>query len=128
MQIAPEFKLTKPCANCPFRSDDKAISLAQGRREDIIEGLLLGREPTFHCHKTVYRSDGRNHDDSGEFRPVDVCHCPGAAAVTRKFGRDTVVVQIASRMGLIPAEHYEEALAGTIAPEDLRIDRQKVHC
>jgi len=118
-----QFALRKPCANCPFRRDAAAIELQPGRKEEIIEGLLSGEKQTFHCHKTVYRDDGRNHDDEGNYRPVDVCQCPGAAAVARKFGRDTVMVQVATRLGVIDLDHYDAAIPSTIGPNDLTINR-----
>lgn len=120
-----QFALTKPCANCPFRKDVATIDLMPGRKEEIVEGLLSGEHSTFHCHKTVYRTDGRNHDNEGNYHPVDVCQCPGAAAVARKFGRDTVMVQVATRLGALEPDHYDDALAETIDPEDLSIDRAK---
>ncbi len=120
-----QFAVRKPCANCPFRNDDHAIPLQPGRRESIIEGLLSGQHETFSCHATVYRKDGRNHDENENYRPVDVSVCPGAAAVARKFGRDLTIVQLATRLGFIPYEHYDEALPLTLEPEDLPIDREK---
>lgn len=120
-----QFKLTKPCPNCPFRRDEKAIELQEGRREQIIEDLLSGESTTFHCHQTVYRDDGRNHDEDGNYGPVDVCHCPGAAAVSRKYGRDTTMVQIASRLGFISSDHYDSAAELTLDPEDLSVDPKR---
>lgn len=120
-----QFAVKTPCANCPFRNDEQAIPLQPGRREGIIEGLLSGEHETFPCHKTVYRKDGRNHDEDENYRPVDVSVCPGAAAVSRKFGRDLTIVQLATRLGFIPYDHYDEALPLTLEPEDLPIDREK---
>lgn len=120
-----QFALTKPCANCPFRKDAQAIDLMPGRREQIIEDLLSGTASTFHCHKTVYREDNRNQDDEGNFQPVDVAHCPGAAAVARKFGRDTTMVQVAGRLGVIPSDHYDQAIRNTLNVDDLEIDPQR---
>lgn len=124
-EMKNQFAVKKPCANCPFRKDSKAIELQPGRREQIIEDLLSGKDSTFHCHKTVYRNDGRNHDDEGNYLPVDVSHCPGAAALARKFGRDTVMVQVASRLGAIAHDQYDEALALTLEPEDLNINMKR---
>jgi len=123
--VKHQFDLRKPCANCPFRNDSKAIDLQPGRREQIIEDLLSGKQTTFHCHKTVYREDGRNHDEDGNYVPADVCQCPGAMAVARKFGRDTVMVQVATRLGAIPHDHYDDALPLTLEPEDLDLDPKK---
>lgn len=120
-----QFSLQRPCSQCPFRIDGDAVNLSPGRKEQIIEKLLSGEHATFHCHKTVYRSDGRNHDEDGNFIPVDVAHCPGAAAICRKFGRDTTVVQIASRWGYISNEHYDLALNDTLDAEHLKINRRK---
>lgn len=120
-----QFSVKKPCANCPFRKDGKAIDLQPGRREQIIEDLLSGKDSTFHCHKTVYRNDGRNHDEEGNYQPVDVSHCPGAVAVARKYGRDTVMVQVASRLGVIAPDHYDDALELTLEPEDLNVSSER---
>jgi len=122
-----QFALKKPCSNCPFRKDGNAIMLVSGRKEEIIEALLNGTAATFPCHKTVYRKDGRNHDDNGQYKPVDISHCPGAMAVCRKFGRDPQVVQVATRLGFIEEDHYTEAEAGTLSAESLLIDRQKAY-
>jgi len=89
--------------------------------------LLIGEYPTFHCHKTVYRKDGRNFDDDDNYRPVDVAHCAGAMAVCRKLGRDPVVVQVATRLKVISHDHYDDARRETIEPCDLLIDRRKAH-
>ena len=127
MSVLRQFALTRPCSDCPFRNDGKAIDLQSGRREEIIEALLRGQTSTFHCHKSVYRDDGRNHDEDGEFVPNDVCHCPGAAAVARKCGRDTQMVQIATRLGAISQKHFDEAAAATIEPDTLDINWEKFH-
>lgn len=123
--VDKQFSLRKPCSNCPFRNDDHAIELEAGRREEIIEHLLSGAHSTFHCHRTVYRSDGRNHDEEGNYQPVDICQCSGAAAVARKFGRDTVMVQVATRLGTIPPDHYDVALPLTIEPFELSVDEAR---
>jgi hypothetical protein len=113
------FSLNMPCANCPFRNDEHSIKLQPGRREQIIEDLLSGKEESFPCHKTVYREDGRNHDENGDYKPVDVSTCAGAAALCRKYGRDMVIVQLAYRLGVIPYEHYDSASDTVLEPGDL---------
>lgn len=120
-----QFSLVRPCADCPFRNDGSAISLNPGRKEEIVEGLLSGEHTAFHCHKSVYRSDGRNFDENEDYHPTDVCQCPGAVAVARKFGRDPVIVQVATRLGVIPSDHYDEAKDLTLDPADLKLDRKK---
>lgn len=119
------FALKVPCSECPFRSDDKAIGLRDGRREEIIEGLLSQESQTFSCHKTIHRPDGRNYDSDGRYAPVDISYCPGAIAVVKKFGRDVVAVQLGVRLGVIQEDHYDKALELTIDPCDLAINKKR---
>lgn len=121
-KLLRQFAVRKPCANCPFRADGGAIDLQAGRREQILGDLLSQRASTFHCHKTVYRSDDRNFDDEGDFKPQDVAHCAGAAAVVQKLNRDMQSVQLAIRLGVIPEDHYADAHTETLGPADIDWD------
>lgn len=127
MSLKRQFSLQKPCSNCPFKSGSGSIELQEGRREQIIEDLLRGHSTAFSCHKTVYRSDNRNHDEDGNYVPNDVTHCPGAVAVCQKAGRDITAIQIAMRLHVIPENHYDEALSESLEPSDLNIDWDRVH-
>lgn len=51
------FKLKKPCANCPFL-EDPPFYLRPGRRDEIADSLE--RDGHFTCHKTV------NYDSWGD--------------------------------------------------------------
>ena len=42
--------LKKPCFDCPFRNDEKAIPLMKGRIEEIAGGLLEDNDSSFNCH------------------------------------------------------------------------------
>lgn len=126
-EIRRAFALKKPCEDCPFRNDDKAVELSPGRREEIMEGLLSGQDSAFHCHKTVYRAGASNFNEEGEYKPKDVAMCAGAMALAKKLGRDPQMVQIAERLGWIKEGHYDEAASEVIDPSDLNIDRRKVH-
>lgn len=119
------FARKRPCSNCPFRNDEKAIELSDGRREEIIESILTGREVSFVCHKTVYG----DLDDiiDGNTPPPAPSVCPGAAAVARKFGRDMVIIQVGTRMGAIESDFLDDALSRTIGPESLNIKKKDVH-
>ena len=91
------FRVKKPCKNCPFTADKQnSIMLNKGRREGIIDGLMSGKDQTFVCHKTL---DG--------YRAV----CAGAVAVCKKRGKSPFIVQLAERMDIISEDHYSEALA-----------------
>lgn len=119
------FALKKPCKNCPFLNNGEAVTLQDGRKEDIIEGLLAGENAVFHCHKTVYAANGNNFDKADRYTPNNVSVCAGAAAVARKCGRDMQMVQIAIRLGEISDDHYDEAVQMTIGAADLAINARR---
>lgn len=123
--VEKQFKLRQPCSNCPFIKGSGSIELMPGRRYGIIEDLIKGSSTTFHCHKTVYREDGRNHDAEGNYKPVDIAHCPGAMAVAMKCGATPTVIQIAERFGIISGQHYEDAKSSTLSPEEIAEDAGK---
>lgn len=118
------FALKRPCTNCPFRNDDRAIELNEGRKDEIMLSILKGDNPSFSCHKTIY-SDSYNVIDKSPPREPSVC--PGAAAVARKFGRDMVIIQVATRMGVITDSFLDDALERTISPEDLSVNPKDAH-
>ena len=76
-------------------------------------------------HSRQFLRGVTDFDDEGNYHPTDVCQCPGAAAVARKYGRDTVMVQVATRMGVIPEDHFDSALELTIGKDQLNVDPQK---
>ncbi len=93
------FSLKSPCANCPFLKDKNAsVYLRKGRREEIMSEVLSGENVVFHCHKTVYENT------KGPRRV-----CAGAASLAKKMGGNMAMVQIAERMGVINADHYDGA-------------------
>jgi hypothetical protein len=117
--IKRQFALKKPCYNCPFNNNGYAISLQQGRIEGIVDDLTSERHSTFHCHKAVYKDEKTNFDEDGNFVPNDIQQCAGAIAVMKKLGRDTQIVKMAERMGIIEPDHYDAALAETIGIDEL---------
>lgn len=115
------YALNKPCDNCPFLCDeDKAISLAPGRRDGIIADLLSGETTGFSCHKTVYhpKTGGRwevTEDGEGKYIPSNnEQQCAGAMAVLEKLGKQTDLMQIMGRLGVYPAEKYRAMAAQVI--------------
>lgn len=113
------FALKRPCTNCPFRNDDSAIVLNEGRKEDIILSILRGDSPSFSCHKTIYREDNKVRSEPSV--------CPGAAAVARKFGRDMVIIQVAIRLSVIENTFLDEAIERTISPSELSIKKKDAY-
>lgn len=64
------FALTRPCGNCPFRSDRQPF-LSRDRAQDIADSLEA--DASFHCHKTLsYESE----DGSAELTESSK-HCAG---------------------------------------------------
>ena len=54
-----DFKLTKPCGNCPFRYDSLKGWLGEERAEEI-STALIDQDLTFSCHKTNSSDDEGN--------------------------------------------------------------------
>lgn len=91
-QRAP-FDLTKPCTNCPFRSDVVPYLTEERVRE--IQGSL--DTATFDCHKTLQREDS---DEDGYNRKGCEAHCAGALILLEKSGKPSRMMQIGGRLGL----------------------------
>ena len=94
------FKLKRPCAKCPFRSD-KVFPLHPGRTEDILNGLLRGG--TFACHETVDYDNQPDDDEDGDSFHVSTDgeqHSAGAAILLEKMNAPNQMMRIAERLGL----------------------------
>lgn len=82
-----EFKLTRPCGNCPFRHDID-FYLPVGRRIEIAQSLLSDK--TFPCHKTVHyetipcERNAWSEDHSVYEYQGDEQHCAGALIALQK--------------------------------------------
>jgi hypothetical protein len=92
------YKLTKPCATCPFRKDIRPF--VRPDRVTEIEKTLVHSE--FHCHNTI---DYSNHDvdDEGDGpfdHGPDATHCAGALILLEKLERPSQMMRIAERLGM----------------------------
>lgn len=95
------YRLTSPCANCPFRKDIKPYlnkARVQGLQEDLVQS-------EFYCHKTVdYSQPDAYVDEDGD--PVDgvaddnTAHCAGALILLEKMNRPSQMMRIAERLRL----------------------------
>jgi hypothetical protein len=104
------FALKKPCENCPFRCDGKAIDLAPGRLTGIIRDLLTDDGSTFQCHKTVHSDRGGEWSDDGDYVPSgDESMCAGAAAFLMKNGRPNIAMRLGFMSGIIKPDHWDKA-------------------
>jgi len=88
------YRVTKPCNNCPFLDNGKAIMLADGRVDSIKEELLQGG--SFNCHKTVYNLD----DNMNETEEQELKMCAGAYQFLKKENKPNQQMQIAQRLGI----------------------------
>lgn len=84
------YKLRRPCAECPFRTDVPPY-LTGVRAADISIALLRGSE--FACHETT------EHDDEGEAHTTpDSMFCAGALIVLEKMDQPNQMMRIAERL------------------------------
>lgn len=90
------YRLKKPCANCPFRDDSKAISLSPGRLDQIKSDLLADDHSSFDCHKTVYKANSTARRKRSERA---MC-AAGAARFLMQEGRPTVGMRLAFALGI----------------------------
>ena len=97
-----KYAMTKPCTDCPFRSD-KVFPLHPGRVESILEAITLGNG-TFSCHKTVNHDDDddcEDYSDSDFHIPADdEQHCAGALILLEKLDQPHQMMRVAERLGL----------------------------
>ena len=83
--------LTRPCDNCPFRSDIRPY-LRQARVRQILSDLF-DRQASFACHKTTI--------DDGEERAIapDSQQCAGAM-ILMEPDASTQMMRISERLGV----------------------------
>ena len=95
-----KFGLKRPCAKCPFRSDEPGY-LTAGRVREIVRAITA-QDQTFACHKTVdYSGDEDGEDNAGEGLVTrDSQHCAGALIFLEHQGRSNQMMRIAERLGL----------------------------
>lgn len=92
------FKLRRPCAKCPFRTDCMPEWLNRGRAAEIANSITKEQQ-AFQCHETT---------EVGGADPGGEQHCAGALILLEKsgvgFGQ---VARIAGRMGVFDPEKLD---------------------
>lgn len=95
------FKVLKPCANCPFRKDKPRQQGWLGKdRAAEIANAILEDDKTFTCHKTL---DSKEHS-----------HCAGALMLIKHYKPKegnyygNSMVQIAERLGLYEPDKLDD--------------------
>lgn len=92
MQEKQPYRLIRPCARCPFRTDIPAY-LHPERVEEIEQGLVRGEFP---CHETT----GAEDEDGDRQHGDNETHCAGALILLEKLDRPSQMMRIAERLGL----------------------------
>lgn len=83
------FKVTSPCADCPFRKEG-GIALSEARAREI-SGVMLTDEGSFTCHKTLPSGEGTRRQEA---------HCAGALLFALKNQRPTRLMRFAQHLEL----------------------------
>ena len=107
-----EFKLKKPCSNCPFRKDSLKGWLGEARATQIAKDVILG-DQTFACHKTVnYEAwQEQQEEDEEDYRFVGgEQFCAGALALEMKCNNGGNFAIRLARMGKMFDYHQLKAI------------------
>lgn len=94
----------RPCSNCPFRNDGKAIELRDGRLRSIVEVLLADDRETFVCHKTLSK---------------DRKTCAGAVGIMSRLGRLPVIARLGLSLGVITHDDIATSASMVVDPDGL---------
>ena len=86
------YRLIRPCAHCPFRTDVTAY-LHPERVLEIERSLIRSEFP---CHETTGSEDENGNRRAGE----DEAHCAGALILLEKLERPSQMMRIAERIGM----------------------------
>ena len=92
------YRVLKPCSNCPFVDNGKAMHLDEGRVDGLKEMLLEDSGNSFNCHKSVYNLDKNMNPYDGGTQPLKMC--AGAYNFLKKMGKPNDIMQIAERLGV----------------------------
>lgn len=87
------FNLTKPCSDCPFRTDVVPY-LNKARVRDIERGLVQ-QQQSFPCHKTTVAGQD---DDDGMMVTSKSEHCAGAMILLEGINSPNQMMRIAERL------------------------------
>lgn len=117
-----KFDLSKPCQNCPFRTDIKGY-LRPERIAEITDSVLAGE--FFGCHKSTILVPDPN-DEGCEDRGIgeDTQECAGAAIFAAKHGRSSQISRIVERIGGKVAELDMSQPVVSSRAEMLRVHRK----
>lgn len=119
--ISQTYRIKRPCADCPFRSDGNGIDLMPGRLSQIANDITQGDGTTFFCHKTLSGERHEEFDDEDEgYTPGKKdSACAGALIFQFKYGRLPIDARIGVMSGAIDIPAIEAQFGDVVEPEDV---------
>jgi hypothetical protein len=121
------YRLKKPCAKCPFRTDIRPF--LRPDRVDEIEAALEGGE--FPCHETVDYESCPEDEEGGvdvEARdPQGEAHCAGALILLEKLNRPSQMMRISERLGMYDRRKLDMAAPVFDSFEEMREAMEREH-
>ena len=89
-----KYDLTKPCALCPFRSDDKSLVVHPSRLAEFASG-------EFPCHKTAELEEPDDDGEGGGYVGTEESqHCAGLLIMLEHMEQPHQMMRICERIGL----------------------------
>jgi hypothetical protein len=100
------FKLTKPCANCPFRKGQgESFMLGTERVMEILNGNA------FQCHKTV---DYNHEDDPYKRQGKNPQQCVGVMSLLHRAQLPNQIMQVAERLRAVTPDYFDKLDHGAV--------------
>lgn len=90
------YGLTKPCDDCPFRTDVRPYLRAE-RVFEIQQSLVHAEFP---CHKTTWAKGAERAGDGTYIRSGKEMHCAGALILLEKLEQPSQMMRICERLGM----------------------------
>ncbi len=92
-----KYELTQPCALCPFRNDDKSLTVHPQRLKEFASG-------EFACHKTTELIEADDDGEGGGYTPTpESQHCAGLLIMLEHMQQPHQMMRIAERLGCYDA-------------------------
>ncbi len=84
-----EYKMTNPCNLCPFRNDDKRLTVPADRLREFARG-------EFCCHQTT-----EPDEETGDYSPLESSqHCAGLLIFREHMEDPHQMMRIVERLGM----------------------------
>lgn len=107
------FRLTRPCANCPFKKGQGELF-----RLSLVRLLDIFDAPAFQCHKTVL------YDEDWEGQSGDhPQQCAGLMSLLYRADQANQIMQVGQRLG-----HFDPAKLDHTEVYDTIEDAIRAHC